>query len=305
MGWVLAGFELETKPVRRGPLAPAESRAKADELALRIAKEEQIRWISTEEIIDAATGNIQGVTYLIDVRSEDEYETGHIAGSIAVPGGQAVQRADDFIAVRNAKVVFVSERFARAVMAAYWYGRMGLGNVSVLQGGIQGWLESGRGLVRGPNRKEPLGYDSGKKSARLRTPPELQSVLRDSTMTILDVGASSDYKTAHIPNAKWLSRGWLEENLPHHVPKKDSPLLITCPDGRQSVFAARTLASTGYTNVLVVDGGVRAWQAAGYPTEGGMTSCWSDVNDVVLSPSITGDRQAMRRYLDWEVQLKQ
>jgi hypothetical protein len=35
-----------------------------------------------------------------------------------------------------------------------------------------------------------------------------------------------------------------------------------------------------------------------------MTSCWSEANDVVLSPSITGDKQAMQQYLDWEVRLK-
>jgi rhodanese-related sulfurtransferase len=304
MGWVLAGFELETKPARRGPPAPAESRAKANELASRIAKEEQIRWTSAEQFGEAAAANARGLTYLIDVRSEDEYETGHIAGSISLPGGQAVQRADDFIAVRNARIVFVSERCARAVMAAYWYRRMSFADVSVLEGGIASWSERGRELVRGLERKEPLGYDGAKKSARLRTPHELQSVFRGSAMTILDVGASSDYTTAHIPTAKWLSRGWLEENLQRHVPKKDSPLLLTCADGRHSVFAARTLASIGYTDVLVLAGGVRAWQAAEYETEEGISSCWSEANDIVLSPSITGDRQAMRRYLDWEVQLR-
>ena len=51
---------------------------------------------------------MSGVTYLIDVRSEAEFEAGHIAGSINVPGGQAVQRADDFVAVRNAQIIFIS-----------------------------------------------------------------------------------------------------------------------------------------------------------------------------------------------------
>jgi rhodanese-related sulfurtransferase len=123
-------------------------------------------------------------------------------------------------------------------------------------------------------------------------------------MAILDVGPSPDYQTAHVPGAKWLSRGWLEEKLPHHVPRRDLPLLITCPDGQQSVFASRALTALGYSDVSVLEGGVKAWRATGYETENGMTACWSEVNDVVLSPSITGDREAMRRYLDWEVQLK-
>jgi rhodanese-related sulfurtransferase len=301
MGWVLAGFELETTPDRRAPLAPEESRASANELAISVAAEERINWISAGDLLNSIT-SADGVTYVIDVRSEGEFDNGHIAGSISVPGGQAVQRADDFIVVRNAGIVFVSEQCARAVMAAYWYGRMGYGNVSVLHGGIRAWVESGRELKRGADRKEPAGYDEAKKAVRFSSGAGLPADLQ-SHMTIVDVSASTEYKAAHVPGAHWLPRGWLEERLPRYVPNKDSPLLITCADDRQSVFAARTLASIGYTNVFVLDGGVRGWRAAGYGVESGMTSSWAEVNDVVLSPSIAGDRDAMQRYLDWEVNL--
>jgi rhodanese-related sulfurtransferase len=304
MGWVLAGFELEMKPNRQGPPAPEESRAKAIDLALRVAAEEKITWTSVETLLDISARNDGGVAYVIDVRSESEYEGGHIAGSINVPGGQAVQRTDDFIAVRNGKIIFISNRSARAVMAAYWYGQMGFRDVSVLRGGIQAWSESGHQLAPGAKPNAPLGYEQANMSARMRKPAEMQSVFRQSSMAILDVGPSPDYQTAHVPGAKWLSRGLLEEKLPHHVPRRDLPLLITCPDGQQSVFASRALTALGYSDVSVLEGGVKAWRATGYETENGMTACWSEVNDVVLSPSITGDREAMRRYLDWEVQLK-
>jgi 3-mercaptopyruvate sulfurtransferase SseA len=59
-----------------------------------------------------------------------------------------------------------------------------------------------------------------------------------------------------------------------------------------------------YTSVIVLEGGVKAWRAAAYETENGLIACWSEVNDVVVSPSITGDKEAMQHYLDWEVQLK-
>ena len=103
---------------------------------------------------DALASMNKGVTYLIDVRSEAEFEAGHISGSINVPGGQAVQRADDFVAVRNAQIIFISNESARAVMAAYWYRQMGFPHVSVLQGGLRAWSENGRSIgARGVVRR--------------------------------------------------------------------------------------------------------------------------------------------------------
>ena len=106
-------------------------------------------WVSARELLDHLRGNDGGVTYLIDVRSESEYEDGHIAGSLNIPGGQAVQRADDFIAVKNSRIIFISNQSARAVMAAYWYRQMGFRDVRVLQGGLEAWRDSGGSVQSG------------------------------------------------------------------------------------------------------------------------------------------------------------
>src|SRR5262249_17740596 len=81
MGWVLTDLELESTPTRIAPTAPDESRRHAREIALRIAEEERLSWVSVRELIDHQARNDVGITYLIDVRSEGEYEDGHIAGS--------------------------------------------------------------------------------------------------------------------------------------------------------------------------------------------------------------------------------
>ncbi|MGE5304592.1 MAG: rhodanese-like domain-containing protein [Alphaproteobacteria bacterium] len=303
MGWVLAGFELESRPVRQTSVATERSREAAIALALRIAEEEGIPFISVRELMSIRKVADDGLTYLIDVRSEAEYGSGHLPGSLNLPGGQAVQRADDFVAVKNGKIIFVSTTSARAVMAAYWYRQMGFPDVAVLQGGLRAWAESGESLVGGVNEAEPLGYETAAKSVRYIDGPQLEKDLHDSRPSILHVGASPEFQAAHIPGAWWISRGWIEIKLPERFPDRSHAIVLTCTDDRNAILAAQALGGIGYTDVAVLRGGVRAWSKNGHRTETGLERCLVEANDVVLSPSIRGDKEAMRRYLDWEVKL--
>jgi 3-mercaptopyruvate sulfurtransferase SseA len=106
-----------------------------------------------------------------------------------------------------------------------------------------------------------------------------------------------------VPGARWISRGWIESKLPEQFIDRGQSIVVSCPDGRQSVFAARTLVEMGYTDVAVLEGGVRGWSAAGFAAEQGLSGCLTPANDVVLSPSIRGTKEDMRRYLEWELRL--
>jgi rhodanese-related sulfurtransferase len=48
------------------------------------------------------------------------------------------------------------------------------------------------------------------------------------------------------------------------LPDKDAPIVVYCMTGPMSTRAAKDLAALGYTNIMEVDGGMRAWTASGH-----------------------------------------
>ena len=283
---------------------PREAAESARRLAENIQTEEKISTLDcrTAQKLTATEAD-NGVCYVIDVRSEREFATAHVPGSINVPGGQAVQRADDFVPVRNGKIIFVSEDGCRAVMAAYWYGQMGFKDVHVLAGGLNAWRSAGMEISSGKDVNEPLGFGAVQRGGKSITVAEVAKALEQSAMTVLDVSSSAEYEAGHVPGARWLTRGWLDIKCSEFLPDKKALITLTCSYGDQSVFAARDLSAAGYENVSVLEGGVRAWFAAGQPKETGLTLCLTEANDIVLSPSIKGTKEDMQRYLNWELTL--
>jgi len=60
---------------------------------------------------------------------------------------------------------------------------------------------------------------------------------------------------------------------------------------------------TRATDVSVLKGGVKAWIKEGHPTEKGLDGCVLEPKDVVTPASATGNKEAMVRYLEWEITL--
>jgi len=303
MGWLLAGYDLQQEIPRGGAPSPG-SRAAAETFARRLIDRQGIDLISVEGLLELRRRADREAFYQFDVRSREEYEAGHIPGTAWLPGGQAIQCADEFVAVRGGNIVFYSGNLARAVVTAYWYRQMGFPRVFVLGGGTAAWEAAGGTLEAGwPPDPLPLGLEDARRRVQAISAPELKQMMDANPETpVIDVGRSISYGKGHIPGAHWVNRGRLEMKIGGLATGKENPVVCTCPKGYGALLAAATLKDLGYGRVRSLEGGTEAWAAAGLPLEVGLSGVEGRPDDIFLQPW-ERNRQQMSHYLNWEVKL--
>ena len=299
-GWLLAGYDLENGADRLElPSVSADGATAANAYAAELADEDGVRYLNTEALQQVMTKQDSEPIYLIDVRTDEEYRQGHVPGFSWWPGGQAVQRADDLAVVKNATIVFCCDDRARSTVTASLYRQMGFEEVYAVEGGTGAWSAAGQTLETGMPQNVVAGLAEAQKNVRMVSPQELDA---NPSEHILFVDTSQDFARAHVPGARWISRSWLEIEVPDAVQSKTASITVTCRDGRNSVLAAATLQEMGYSDVRVLEGGMAAWRQAGLAIEQGLTGIVrppADINYLGVDRSYA----EMMNYLRWETEL--
>ncbi len=96
---------------------------------------------------------------------------------------------------------------------------------------------------------------------------ELKSRLDAGTpLRVLDVRSPEEYtQDGHLAGSTLMPLPELATRSSELA--KDEPIACFCRSGNRSVAACEQLSAAGFTNLVNVDGGIRAWVAAGYPVE--------------------------------------
>ena len=85
--------------------------------------------------------------------------------------------------------------------------------------------------------------------------------------TLIDVREDNEYAAGHAAGAKHMGRGIIERDIVQTFPDKSTELILYCGGGFRSALSADMLQKMGYTNVISMDGGWKAWKDSGSPVE--------------------------------------
>ena len=86
---------------------------------------------------------------------------------------------------------------------------------------------------------------------------------------LVDVREDNEWAAGHAAGAVHLGKGVIERDIETKIPDKSTRLVLYCGGGFRSALAADNLQKMGYRDAISLDGGWRAWQAAGLPVEKG------------------------------------
>ena len=285
-GWLLADLELDHGASRRYPEVEGELDLPAlQEKARALAMKHGVRFVAAATVAQWLTDERRNV-FLCDVRTPEEFARGSIAGAQHTPGGQFVQATDQYVGVRNARVVVFDRELVRAPVCASWLAQM-KHDVYVLNEG------TGASLVipQGPQVELP--------DLPLIAAGALASFMREGML--VDLRSSAAYRKAHLEGALWSIRPRLDR-----IAAAGKPIALMAETGERARLAAVDLLAAGAKDVRLVDADLAACQAAGaalvatpdVPADSDRIDFLFFVHD-----RHEGNKAAMRGYLTWETGL--
>ncbi|MEK9661478.1 MAG: rhodanese-like domain-containing protein [Alphaproteobacteria bacterium] len=295
MGWHLAGLEVARGA---GDIAPPPTPAgleKARACAARVAARFGVEMIDRETLATWQADDTRTL-FLLDVRTPEEFSAGHLPGSRHAFGGQLVQGTDEFVGVRNARIVLIDDTEVRATMTASWLIQMGWPDVRILAGGLGAdGTESGSPAAERP---APVAVEE------IDAPALAAALNATDAPTVIDFDTSLAFRDGHVPGAWWAVRARLASDV-ERLPATDD-IVVTSSDGAIGPYAAADIATLRPgARVRVLSGGTASWKAAGLPLESGTERFCGTPDDVQYKAydNKGGVEEAMRASLSWETAL--
>lgn len=291
-GWFLAGLELEHGASRRYPQgAKARDITALQRSSRRVAEASRAAFVAAGEA-HAWLSDGAHTTFLLDVRTEEEFAASGVPGFVHAPGGQLIQATDQWVGVKGARIVVLDREQVRAPVVAGWLRQLGH-EAFVLDGGTA--------AAAAYDWRRPLATPSDLPQLHPLSAAETADRLGSGAARVLDLRSGMSYRAGHIAGATWTIRPRIAADAAGAA----RTIVLVADDPSVAALAAIDIKEAGAQDIRILVGGHEAWRSAGLPVERSPDRP-SDA-DCIDCLFFTHDRHsnadAARQYLAWETGL--
>lgn len=221
-------------------------------LAAHAAKYQEIDTKGVKAMMDA--GNVLVVNPLTPIEFADE----HIAGSVNIPIEQLKSKLP---ADKSKPIIFycLGEKCVYSWRAAEDAADLGYTNLYAYRAGLPAWKAAGNPTAATEKLPEV--------KVTMISTEQLAAKLKSDDMVLVDINADEDADKFWIDSPKRVHIPLLVLDQQYRSLPKGKEIVIMCLKGQRGQTAIRFLASKGYGNLSMVEGGIQKWVLEGRPVK--------------------------------------
>lgn len=223
---------------------------------------------------------------IVDSRTAEEYTRGCIPGAISVPGAELVPRIGELVERPDTTIVVHCGGRTRSYIGAESLRRMRLPNpIVALENGTMGWELAGLTLERGATRSAPppgsrsralaettatrVAAEDGVRFVDADTVARAWDARRAHNIYVVDVRTADEYAARHVAGAVWAPGGQAVQATDDYFAVRAATFVFVCDGGARAVMTAAWFQKMGFPDVVVLAGGLPAWEKSGGAMEVG------------------------------------
>jgi rhodanese-related sulfurtransferase len=225
-------------------------------------------------VVDIRAALIEGREIaLLDVREEGPYSRGHPLFAVSLPLSRIELKVLDLVPRLDAPVVLYDDGGGLAVGAEARLRALGYGDVTQLDGGLDGWRQAGGEVfidVNVPSKAFGELVESQRHTPSLSAAEVDRLLAEKADVVVLDSRRFEEYRTMSIPTGTSVPGGELVLRLHDLAPRPETTVIVNCAGRTRSIIGTQSLINAEIPNpVFALRNGTIGWTLAGLDLDRG------------------------------------
>lgn len=253
--------------------------------------------VSASALQDALRGDDEMA--VLDVREAGRYARRHLLAAVPAPLWRLELLADRLVPRRDTRIVLVDDDESLAHQAASKLTRLGWTDVTVLEGGTDGWVRAGLEVFSGTNvPSKAFGevIEHEKHTPWIDVDELHERVARGDDIVVVDSRTPEEFHHFTLPFSHSLPGAELVYRIRELAPDPNTFVVVNCAGRTRSIVGAQTLIDAGIPNrVASLRNGTMQWLLSGRELAYGRKAALPEPGDATLSAARQQARDVAQR----------